>query len=143
MPDNSPLLMLYLKKCGRISKKQLERKINHKQIAPIPLIKIAFHPTYVHPLPENHRFPMKKYELIPQQLLYEGTMEEENFFKPQLISEEDILVVHCPVYWRKLYNLELDRREQIRSGFPHSKLLIERERRIASGTLEAAQYALK
>ncbi len=86
---------------------------------------------------------MKKYELIPQQLLYEGTMEEENFFKPQLISEEDILVVHCPVYWRKLYNLELDRREQIRSGFPHSKLLIERERRIASGTLEAAQYALK
>ena len=37
------------------------------------MIKIAFDPIYAHPLPENHRFPMQKYELIPEQLMYEGT----------------------------------------------------------------------
>ncbi len=31
------------------------------------MIKIAFDPVYAHPLPENHRFPMLKYELIPEQ----------------------------------------------------------------------------
>jgi hypothetical protein len=25
---------------------------------------IAFHPIYQHPLPEGHRFPMLKYELL-------------------------------------------------------------------------------
>ena len=33
---------------------------------------IAYHPLYNHPVPENHRFPMEKYALLPQQLLYEG-----------------------------------------------------------------------
>jgi|GEM_PF-4451178 hypothetical protein len=37
------------------------------------MIQIAFDPIYAHPLPENHRFPMLKYELIPRQLLHEGT----------------------------------------------------------------------
>jgi hypothetical protein len=36
------------------------------------MIKIAFDPIYAHPLPENHRFPMLKYQLIPEQLIYEG-----------------------------------------------------------------------
>ncbi|MEL7006535.1 MAG: histone deacetylase, partial [Bacteroidota bacterium] len=31
---------------------------------------------YCHPLPRNHRFPMSKYELIPQQLLLEGIIEK-------------------------------------------------------------------
>ena len=43
------------------------------------MLKIAYHPIYRHPLPEGHRFPMAKYELLPQQLLYEGTCVEDNF----------------------------------------------------------------
>jgi len=107
------------------------------------LIKIAWDPLYVHPLPEKHRFPMEKYELLPQQLLLEGTMEKENFFKPGPISEEDILAVHTPDYWKRLSTLELNRQEQLRSGFPHSKLLIEREKAIVAGSLEAAKFALE
>ena len=30
-----------------------------------PVLKIAHHSLYNHPLKENHRFPMIKYELIP------------------------------------------------------------------------------
>jgi hypothetical protein len=33
-------------------------------------------------LPENHRFPMEKYELLPQQLMLEGTCKKEDFFEP-------------------------------------------------------------
>ena len=36
------------------------------------MIKIAYSPIYKYELPEGHRFPMIKYELIPEQLLYEG-----------------------------------------------------------------------
>ena len=46
------------------------------------MLKIAFHPIYKHPLPEGHRFPMEKYDLLPKQLLHEGTCEEANFFEP-------------------------------------------------------------
>ena len=41
------------------------------------MLKIAFDPIYAHPLPEGHRFPMLKYELIPEQLLYEGSITNE------------------------------------------------------------------
>ncbi|MGB8373717.1 MAG: histone deacetylase, partial [Salegentibacter sp.] len=51
------------------------------------MLKIAYHPIYKHPLPERHRFPMEKYELLPQQLLHEGTCSEENFFEPELPPE--------------------------------------------------------
>ncbi|MGB0347222.1 MAG: histone deacetylase, partial [Balneolaceae bacterium] len=33
------------------------------------MFKIAWHPIYIYPVPENHRFPMEKYELLPQQLI--------------------------------------------------------------------------
>ena len=44
------------------------------------MLKIAFHPIYKYSLPEGHHFPMEKYELLPQQLLHEGTCKPENFF---------------------------------------------------------------
>lgn len=31
------------------------------------MLKIAWSPIYAHPLPKGHRFPMIKYELLPQQ----------------------------------------------------------------------------
>jgi acetoin utilization deacetylase AcuC-like enzyme len=103
---------------------------------------IAFHPIYVHPLPENHRFPMEKYDLLPKQLLHEGTVAESDFFEPNLLSEEDILAVHTKDYWRNLSELNISQREQRVSGFVHSKALIERERCIMEGTLRAAEFAL-
>lgn len=121
-------------------KKKSEEKRKTKAI---PLIKVAWDPIYVHPLPEKHRFPMEKYELLPQQLLLEGTLEDENFFRPKAVSEEDILAVHTATYWKRLSNLELNRKEQLRSGFPHSALLIEREKVITGGSIQAAKFALE
>jgi acetoin utilization deacetylase AcuC-like enzyme len=107
------------------------------------MLKIAYDPIYHHPLPEGHRFPMEKYSLLPQQLLYEGTCSEANFFSPSLLSEEQILRTHQEEYWWKLKNLKLSRAEERRTGFPLSALLVERERRINQGTIETALYALQ
>jgi acetoin utilization deacetylase AcuC-like enzyme len=104
---------------------------------------IAFHPNYVHPLPENHRFPMEKYDLLPKQLLHEGTVQESDLFEPELLSQENLLAVHCPNYWERLRNLQITDREQRVSGFVHSNELIEREITIMEGTRKAAEIALK
>lgn len=104
---------------------------------------IAYDPIYIHPLPENHRFPMTKYELIHEQLLREGVVEATDFFSPQPINEELILTTHTCGYWTKLKTLSLTRIEERRTGFPLSQRLLDREVRIANGTLLSALRALE
>ena len=106
------------------------------------MLKIANHPIYTHPLPKGHRFPMEKYDLLPRQLLYEGTCTEENFFTPNFPDETAILAVHDKTYFRELKELTLNRRAAIKIGFPLSKEFIDREQIIACGTIMAAEYAL-
>lgn len=107
-----------------------------------PMLKIAWSSVYRHPLPEGHRFPMEKYELVPEQLLHEGTVKHENFFAPEPLNESIILLTHDKFYWERLKNLELTRKEERKTGFPHSKQLIQREIAIMNGTLQAARFAL-
>ncbi|QNL21300.1 histone deacetylase [Hyphobacterium sp. CCMP332] len=107
------------------------------------MLKIAWSEEYHHPLPKNHRFPMEKYSLIPEQLKYEGTVSDSNFFIPKLLSEKDILAVHYDSYWEKLKKLKLSKSEQRKTGFPLSAELVRRELIITQGTLDCAKYALK
>ena len=86
---------------------------------------------------------MIKYELLPEQLLYEGTVLEENFFVPQPVAESSITNTHSPDYWYRLKNLQLGRAEIRRTGFPLSARLVERELVISQGTVQAALYALE
>ncbi len=107
------------------------------------MLKIAFDPIYAHPLPEGHRFPMLKYELIPAQLLHEGVISTENIFSPKLIKEEVILWTHDKNYWQQLRDLTLPPKEQRRIGFPLSAQLVEREIRIAQGTIDGCLFAFE
>ncbi|MGB5170378.1 MAG: histone deacetylase [Eudoraea sp.] len=107
------------------------------------MLKIAYHPIYKHPLPEGHRFPMIKYELLPKQLLYEGTCKKENFFEPCLPDDELLLSVHTQEYYENLINLEISKKEIRKIGFPLDETLIKRERIIADGTIKACDYALE
>jgi acetoin utilization deacetylase AcuC-like enzyme len=105
------------------------------------MLKIAYHPIYAHPLPEGHRFPMLKYELIPAQLLHEGTIQPENLFEPAPTTEENIIKTHDERYWLQLKNLALPVKEQRRIGFSLNAQLVEREIRIVQGTIDGAKYA--
>jgi acetoin utilization deacetylase AcuC-like enzyme len=105
------------------------------------MLKIAYHPIYQHPLPVKHRFPMAKYQLIPEQLIYEGIVTSANFFEPTPLDEAMILTTHDPDYWHRLKNLELTRKEIRATGFPLSAELVQREIIIAQGTIQSALYA--
>jgi acetoin utilization deacetylase AcuC-like enzyme len=107
------------------------------------MLKIAYDPIYAHPLPAGHRFPMLKYELIPAQLLHEGLIKAENLFSPGKLAEEIILWTHDKNYWEQLRDLTLPAKEQRRNGFPLSATLIERETRIARGTIDGCYYAFE
>lgn len=107
------------------------------------MLKIAWTEIYAHHLPKNHRFPMEKYNLLPEQLIYEGTVTQNSFFVPGPLPTDLILRTHDAIYWDKLLYGKLARQEERRTGFPWSKELVEREVVIMQGTLDAALYALE
>ena len=107
------------------------------------MLKIAFHPIYKHVLPVGHRFPMEKYDLLPQQLIYEGTCMEENFFEPEIPNNKHFFTVHDPEYFFDLLNITLSQKEARKIGFPLSEVLVAREMIIADGTIKASEFAVK
>lgn len=107
------------------------------------MLKIAYHPIYKHPLPEGHRFPMMKYELLPQQLIHEGTCTEDNFFEPEIPNDKHIVAVHDVEYFYDLLNIMISPKMARKIGFPLSEDLVERERIIADGTIRGCDFALK
>lgn len=107
------------------------------------MLKIAYHPIYNHPLKEGHRFPMEKYDLLPQQLLYEGTCKPENFFEPEIPNSKYFFTVHDVDYFFDLLNITLEKKAARKIGFPLSERLIEREMIIADGTIKASEFAIK
>ena len=107
------------------------------------MLKIAFNSNYIYPLEENHRFPMIKYELIPEQLIRENTCVDENFFSPGKIDSKIVLKTHQKEYFKRFTSLQLSKKEIREIGFPLSQKLVDRELQIAQGTVSGVNYSLK
>ncbi len=105
------------------------------------MLRVAHAPLYTHPLPAGHRFPMAKYELIPEQLLHEGVLRPEAFYAPHPLEAATVLRAHDAGYLARLQALALTPAEVRRIGFPLSAQLIERELTIAQGTVQLTQFA--
>ncbi len=106
------------------------------------MLKIAFNNNYIYPLDENHRFPMIKYELIPEQLIRENTCTIDNFFKPNKINDSTVLLTHEEEYFKRFTSLKLSQKEIREIGFPLSKELVDRELEIAEGTIRGVHYSI-
>lgn len=107
------------------------------------MLHVAYAPVYRYSLPEGHRFPMVKYELLPEQLLHEGTLSDENFFHPDQFSREQLLLTHTSEYLDKLESLTLSRKEERAIGFPVMTSLVERGKYIACGTYQCALFSME
>jgi acetoin utilization deacetylase AcuC-like enzyme len=107
------------------------------------MLKVAWTDAYVLPLPPHHRFPMSKYEVLPQQLLHEGTLVSDNLFHPSQVDQTWVLLTHDEQYFKKLQTLSLSPPEIRRTGFPLDRRVVDRELYIMNGTLECARYALQ
>ncbi|SHI89413.1 Acetoin utilization deacetylase AcuC [Hymenobacter daecheongensis DSM 21074] len=98
---------------------------------------------YTLELPAGHRFPIAKYELIREQLLWQGIAPPQDFYDPGLCAEEDVLRVHTPEYWAKVRDQRLSAAEVRRLGLPQSERLVLRSLSSAAGTVQSARHALR
>ncbi len=102
---------------------------------------IAYHPIYNHPVPENHRFPMLKYELLPRQLLLEGIATEADFFAPEKAAVKMAYLAHSKAYVNKFVSLGLSAKEARPIGFVQCQQLVDRELTLVQGTVQGAVYS--
>ncbi|MGB3585148.1 MAG: histone deacetylase [Tunicatimonas sp.] len=104
---------------------------------------IFFSNQYLYTLPENHRFPIDKYILVKEQLLYQGIIQEEQLVDPELCTEKDILRVHKAEYWQAIKTCTLPPRMVRRIGLPNTEVSVKRAQSSVAGTIAAAETALK
>lgn len=86
---------------------------------------------------------MEKYELLPQQLILEGTCSPSDFFEPDIPNDKYIVAVHDPDYFYDLLNMKIPPREARKIGFPLNEDLVLREQIIADGTMKGSEYAME
>ncbi len=104
--------------------------------------RIFYSPYYYADIGENHVFPIKKFELVRDRLLKEGTLQSSEIVEPQPAKIADVLLVHTEDYITRLRNGTLTTREIRRLGLPWSKSLVRRSFLAISGTINAARHAL-
>jgi acetoin utilization deacetylase AcuC-like enzyme len=97
---------------------------------------------YTFPLPEGHRFPIAKYELLRQQVIAAGLVDAAGMREPERIDRDSLLTVHTARYVDAFTAGTLEPDELRRLGFPWSTGLVERSYRAVGGTLAAARFAV-
>lgn len=107
------------------------------------MIRIAHSEPYPIPLPPEHRFPFRKYELVRQQLEYEGAIRPGQLFVPTFIDDAVITRTHSADWWARAKAMALDDKEYRQIGFPKCPELLDRSLCSTSGTVAAALHALE
>ena len=105
-------------------------------------MRVFYTPRYYADIGQNHVFPIRKFELVRDRLLLEGTLQTTDIIEPQPAAIEDVLLVHTEDYVMRLRAGALTPREIRRLGLPWSKALVRRSFLAAGGTLSAARWAL-
>ncbi len=104
--------------------------------------KLVFDQRSVLPL-GDHIFPPEKYERTRQRLLELGAAAPEDFICGCPARDEDVLLVHTPLWVSKLKQGMLSVREALELEIPFSPALVEAFWQIAGDTMLAADQALR
>ena len=96
---------------------------------------------YVLPLPDGHRFPMRKYALLRQRVEMEN-LAVRGFADPPVATRGQLLRAHGLDYVHRATEGLLSESEVRRLGFPWSSQMVERSLRSSGATVEACKAAL-
>ncbi|MGI8995064.1 MAG: histone deacetylase family protein [Pyrinomonadaceae bacterium] len=107
------------------------------------MLRVFYTPRYYADIGEGHVFPIRKFELVRERLLREGTLRTADIVEPQPAPLSDVLLVHTEDYVTRLRAGTLTPREIRRLGLPWSKALVRRSFLAAGGTIGAARWALE
>ena len=105
-------------------------------------MQVFYTPRYYAEIGEGHIFPIRKFELVRDRLLSEGTLDPAEIVEPSPAPLEDVLLVHTEDYVSRLCNGQLTTKEIRRLGLPWSESLVRRSFYAVGGTLAATQSAL-
>ena len=95
---------------------------------------------FVLPLPEGHRFPMRKYSRLRDRLA--GEVPGIVFQEAPAASDGELALVHTLAYIQGIAQGTLDATVYREIGFPWSPAMAERARRSVGASLAAARSAL-
>lgn len=105
--------------------------------------RLYYSPYYYADIGEEHVFPIRKFELVRDLLIKEGTLAESEVREPEPASVDDILLVHTRDYVERLVDGKLTAKEIRKLGLPWSRSLVRRTFHAISGTILAARTALE
>ena len=105
--------------------------------------RLYYSPYYYADIGEGHVFPIRKFELVRDLLLKEGTLREDEIYEPEPARVEDLLLVHTEDYITRLTDGTLTAKEVRKLGLPWSESLVRRSFHAISGTINAARAALE
>jgi acetoin utilization deacetylase AcuC-like enzyme len=103
--------------------------------------KIVYHPGYDLNL-GAHVFPSRKFRLIHDRLLDEGTAEPADFVEPEPATDYDVLLVHGYGWVERLRSGTLTMNELLTLEIPYSEAMVEAFWLAAGGTILAARQAV-
>ena len=106
------------------------------------MIPIVWHPAYEVDI-GPHVFPTRKYRLVKDRLLGEGTIAKADVIQPAPASDDDVALVHTSEYLRKIKTGTLSVEEQLVLEVPFSPALREAAWLCAGGSTLAARLALE
>lgn len=105
-------------------------------------MQVFYTPRYYANIGQGHVFPIRKFELVRDRLLAEGTLQPSELVEPSPATVEDVLLVHTEDYISRLCNGQLMPKEIRRLGLPWSESLVTRSFYATGGTIAAAHTAL-
>jgi acetoin utilization deacetylase AcuC-like enzyme len=91
----------------------------------------------------SHVFPAEKYKRIHDRLLATDVATASDFVTPAPATDQDVLLVHTPLYVEKLKTGTLSAREEMELEVPYSQELVRAFWLAAGGSILAANHALK
>ncbi len=106
-------------------------------------MRVFYTPRYYADIGDGHIFPIRKFELVRDRLLGEGTLRLEDLIEPEPASVEDVRLVHTEDYISRLCAGTLNSSELGRLGLPWSESLVRRSFFAVGGTIDAAYSALE
>ena len=96
---------------------------------------------FVLPLPQGHRFPMRKYARLRERV--DAELAGVRLVEPEAATDGVLALAHHPGYIRRLTDGDLSAAEQRAIGFPWSPAMVERSRRSTGATIAACRAALR
>jgi len=105
-------------------------------------MRVFYSPHYYANIGDTHIFPIRKFELVRDRLLREGTLSPEEIVEPDPATLDDVKLVHTDDYVSRLCAGQLTAREIRRLGLPWSPSLVRRSFYAVGGTISASVTAL-